>query len=378
MDRFQEFCPGVEPLLSSLKVFDASANTWFYMDTKVELHPALSLFKVPSDHPAYDEGNGVGVRTSVDIAEDTLLGVYTGVWGPEIPAIDNIYALGVGKHGKVDGYSAGNLLRCINDAHGIKGKKCNVAFISTPIVPNPKYPFIYTYPVVALTNIKAGEELFISYGKAYWESLEFHDTRVRPGRVYEVHHQHLPAYFQAGTQADEIYVVVAQKVDYKALEAQCRFICNDVRFTVPLDALKEPHRQTDNSRAFAPQDKVLYHRTPDKWEPATVRKTKMLGATLSYDVCMDTNMGFVISNVSWAELRPREAYVVEARRTVEGKRKTPPTVNKEVKDKDKKSKPDIAPGRCGKRCQKCTLCICATSGHKCTDECQCGPECLNK
>lgn len=112
---------------------------------------------------------GYGIFAEKDITENEFIGMYTGSV-QDRSLVDNkdyawFYPIQTEDEGAVslDGYSQGNELRFIND--GIV-PNCQVQYV---IGNDDLWHVCYT----ALTDIKKGEQLLISYGPDYWDSRSY-------------------------------------------------------------------------------------------------------------------------------------------------------------------------------------------------------------
>jgi SET domain-containing protein len=117
------------------------------------------------------KGSGLGVFTEDDILEDTIIGEYRGELIESFEQIDNDYYYQLIEPNKETGQKglgvdASKLPRCymamINDATLDKKYENNCMFEDD--IENKK---VY---VITTRDIKAGEELFVSYGDSYWNS----------------------------------------------------------------------------------------------------------------------------------------------------------------------------------------------------------------
>lgn len=124
-----------------------------------------------ANHPA---GKGKRVVARVDISKDTRIGSYAGevgrVDGDNVDWSPYQLALGKGSMRYVDAACIGNSMRYINDPRGMGPTKPNVVFMQDPDRRVCTNHLIIL--VVALVDIRAGEELLVSYGDGYWEQLE--------------------------------------------------------------------------------------------------------------------------------------------------------------------------------------------------------------
>lgn len=163
---------------SEIVVFDPFKCKYEYYDTGITTFEHLQLFNLPKQHPAYCGGYGKGVLATRDIPKGIKLGVYTGLWRFKSVCEFNTYLFEVGD-GDIDAQCFGNIFRFINDPLNTKFSANVVADDSRKIIPNEEYPHIFTYPIVATCDIKAGQELFMQYGDDYWEMLRLARDDVR-------------------------------------------------------------------------------------------------------------------------------------------------------------------------------------------------------
>lgn len=111
---------------------------------------------------------GKGLFTSVFIAKGTRIIEYKGrvrTWNEVKDSHTNYYIFYVNSKHVIDaGARKKSLARYINDARGlkkIKGLSNNTEFVTDGL----------KVFVEAKKNIEAGEELFVSYGKDYWDVI---------------------------------------------------------------------------------------------------------------------------------------------------------------------------------------------------------------
>jgi uncharacterized protein len=119
-------------------------------------------------------GAGMGLFTDIDIKKGEIVTEYCGekiTWKEcekRNEAMDglNSYYLYISKNNCIDALHALDTFgRYANDAVGfvrVAGKKNNCEY---HIIKKKPY-------IVAKKNIKAGEEIFVSYGKEYWEVMK--------------------------------------------------------------------------------------------------------------------------------------------------------------------------------------------------------------
>lgn len=113
-------------------------------------------------------GSGKGLFTNVAITKGTRIVEYKGrikTWKEVKDDYDNFYIFFVNKNHIIDanGYKK-SFARYLNDAQGlkrIKGLVNNTEFLRDGLK-------VY---ITAKKNIQAGEELFVSYGKEYWDVI---------------------------------------------------------------------------------------------------------------------------------------------------------------------------------------------------------------
>lgn len=119
---------------------------------------------------------GKGLFTTVDIKKGMLIVEYTGekiTWAEglkrnENHAFQSPYLFYISAKNCIDAeYTLDALARYANDAKGhtkIKGLNNNAEYLVIKRVPY----------IVATKNIKAGEEIFVSYGDDYWKAMKLH------------------------------------------------------------------------------------------------------------------------------------------------------------------------------------------------------------
>jgi hypothetical protein len=147
------------------------------MNTNLPPHPIGEYEDCLQVHTSTIEGAGNGLFASSFIPKDAIVCYYSGYrhhYQSQKRLKDGAYVLKLQnncpKHndGFVDALPTTNVLaRYINDPIGPSGsvneeERCNVKFSHI------QQPGIWHCPVIALRDIKVGEELFISYGQGYW------------------------------------------------------------------------------------------------------------------------------------------------------------------------------------------------------------------
>jgi SET domain-containing protein len=148
-----------------------------YLDDPAEYEDISSLYKddvkaqtlVPLSIQWLGDKVGYGIFAEADILEDEFIGLYTGSI-QDRSLVDNkdyawLYPIQTEDGGAVslDGYSQGNELRFIND--GIS-PNCVVQYVIG-------HDNLWHVCYVALTDIKKGEQLLISYGPDYWDTRSY-------------------------------------------------------------------------------------------------------------------------------------------------------------------------------------------------------------
>lgn len=113
-------------------------------------------------------GAGKGLFTTGPIAKGEIITEYTGdirTWKEVEYDADNAYIYYVNRNRVIDARNnLSSLARYANDAQGlqrIKGITNNATYVN-------KKNRIY---IVALKDILAGSEIFVSYGKEYWDTI---------------------------------------------------------------------------------------------------------------------------------------------------------------------------------------------------------------
>lgn len=116
--------------------------------------------------PSRLSGAGKGLFTRIDIPKGTRIVEYKGILKPwsEVKHLDgfNGYLLRINKNIAIDALTSEHLIgRYANDAQGfakIRGVKNNSEYVTDGL----------SCYIEATRNIKAGEEIFVGYGKEYW------------------------------------------------------------------------------------------------------------------------------------------------------------------------------------------------------------------
>jgi hypothetical protein len=126
------------------------------------------------NHPAYNrKGDAKQLTAKADISKGEYLGSYGGhvrftdangeaEWGPYQSVADNT------TNYYIDAEEIGNELRFINDAKGVGKKEPNIEFLQS----RRRFHGYYITEVYATKDIKAGDELLVSYGENYWSALK--------------------------------------------------------------------------------------------------------------------------------------------------------------------------------------------------------------
>lgn len=148
--------------------------------TKWKFKQAVSKKVVVADitirnHPAYNRGRSKQLNARAAIKKDEFIGYYAGeiqyhpedadeisYWGAYQldPSPDSVYY--------VDAETIGNELRYMNDPKGLGEIKPNVKFFTA----RRKFKGFNIVEVQAIRDIKAGEEILVSYGPGYWKAIQ--------------------------------------------------------------------------------------------------------------------------------------------------------------------------------------------------------------
>jgi SET domain-containing protein len=132
------------------------------------LPPMALLEKELEVKPSSLPGTGQGLFTKTAIPKDSYIIEYKGritTWAEAKDDWQNVYLYTVNAKHVIDArYQKKSLGRYVNDAAGltrIKGITNNARFVNegTRVF------------IVAAKNIKAGEEILVSYGKGYWDTV---------------------------------------------------------------------------------------------------------------------------------------------------------------------------------------------------------------
>ncbi len=148
--------------------------------TKCKFRQAVSKKVVVADitirnHPAYNRGRSKQLNARAPIKKGEFIGYYAGeihyhpededeisYWGAYQldPSPDCVYY--------VDAETIGNELRYMNDPRGLGNIQPNVKFFTAW----RKFKGFDIVEVQAIRDIKAGEEILISYGPGYWKAIQ--------------------------------------------------------------------------------------------------------------------------------------------------------------------------------------------------------------
>jgi SET domain-containing protein len=129
-------------------------------------HTKISL--VNANHPAYNDGKGMGLFATKLITKNTIVGEYCGILGKSILPVNgnSSYRMSTIVKGEcfhIDALYAGNHTRFINDARGTGCKnnlKCG------------RVRDTYHKLLIAERDIYPGEELLFDYETHYWTFLK--------------------------------------------------------------------------------------------------------------------------------------------------------------------------------------------------------------
>uniref|UniRef100_K3WLZ9 SET domain-containing protein n=1 Tax=Globisporangium ultimum (strain ATCC 200006 / CBS 805.95 / DAOM BR144) TaxID=431595 RepID=K3WLZ9_GLOUD len=137
-----------------------------------EISPKVAIGHVASLVEVED--NPLGLFAIDDIADLTFLGEYTGVLQVHNEGVNRFDPYGVSypsvyESGDlyVSASEYGNVIRCINHSYSPNAR----------FVPMIQGGILHIF-CFAIKNIKAGEQIFVNYGTAYWKSTGFEPIAV--------------------------------------------------------------------------------------------------------------------------------------------------------------------------------------------------------
>lgn len=137
--------------------------------TPISHNVAVQVINV-RNHPAFNRKTEAKQLVATGLIEnDEIIGLYGGEVSFDLTKW-NTYQLATSTNAKycIDAFVHGNEMRFINDHTGIAAEPNAKFFIADERV--GKFDVAV---VVALRVIQAGEEILVSYGKGYWEELEY-------------------------------------------------------------------------------------------------------------------------------------------------------------------------------------------------------------
>jgi len=135
----------------------------------------IELFELPRGHPAYGMHSSLGVRAKEDILKGEILCHYAGIIEPCVNNnLPNLYVMHDADGNEQVQHNAlllGNEARFIN-AYNNTGKPANVAYGDfSSLGGTRRTEYVTSCQVVAIKDIKKGEELLVDYGEPYWEHV---------------------------------------------------------------------------------------------------------------------------------------------------------------------------------------------------------------
>lgn len=136
----------------------------------------LETFNLPRNHPAYRHGvASKGVRAKEEIATDSIIGFYAGIYRPGIFGPENPYVFGVHPQDSdmvIDALKVGNITRYINDP---RGTQLMSNLEAEDVIIRHGAHTIRCVQFKITRNILAGEELLLEYEastKGYWNAYQ--------------------------------------------------------------------------------------------------------------------------------------------------------------------------------------------------------------
>ena len=136
------------------------------------VHPDIEIRLLAPDHPAYRKPGCCGIFATRDISdENTYIGSYAGIARClTYTQFDRYICNGFDDEVEYDAYRFGNETRLVNDCTGIADCE-NVKLAVEELLEGA--PEGICHLLIKTTRaIKAGDELVLDYGKAYWSSIE--------------------------------------------------------------------------------------------------------------------------------------------------------------------------------------------------------------
>jgi len=143
---------------------------YFDLSSALKIKPLMPLSKADfSVKESTLPGSGKGLFTNVDIEKDTLIIEYVGrqtTWKEVKDDADNGYIYFNNRNHVIDARRHRSALaRYANDAAGLSRVKGVLNNCTYKVLKGKVY-------IKAIKNIPAGSEIFVSYGKDYWDTVK--------------------------------------------------------------------------------------------------------------------------------------------------------------------------------------------------------------